>query len=458
VQLNTYARFFRGLNYYQAGTSDDALGGRSRGSAHFREAVEDLEILLGSNVAEEIRPIAYRTRGVALTRLGRSAEAVNAYEELIEAAVSDEERSDFALMRMELYYDQEQIEHTERAAWALIGANFVDDNDRGFYKKERAYLVLVSLFLEQERYAEALKTAREALQRYPQSAEQPTLLLASGRSLFAMEEFAAAAQEFGRLIGAHPTHPDLPAAYYQQGFCYEILGEYEQAAAAFGALGRNYPADPLAPDALYRAGENLYNGSRFEEALTYYLDLDTGYAQSAFAPQALYSASWTYMDLEQEEASITTMQRLAQRYPASEYARYAQFSIGDYYYSKKQYEPALAAYQAVVDRYDGTTEADKAKGLVAELEEDMASRDYEVVIVAFESKRYPEAVEGFEAIFKKYPRSYSALAALANKGVALEKLGADKDARQTYERVLELAVDEKSGDIVKFVKLRLEHL
>ena len=51
------------------------------------------------------------------------------------------------------------------------------------------------------------------------------------------------------------------------------------------------------------------------------------------------------------------------------------------------------------------------------------------------------------------------MAGLANKGVALEHLGDSEDARQTYEKVLEIAADSPDNtNIVEFVKLRLGNL
>jgi len=458
-RLRAFALFFRGLAYYSLGTGADAAGDTLTGSEYFQVSVDDLERLLQTDPAADLRAVAYRTRGVALTRLGRSADAVNTYKILIAAAPTAEERSEFELMLMELYYDQGQLEQTEEAARGLIAAEVAAGDSAGKAIKERAYFVLVSLLLEQERYEEALTAARQALQRYPQSANRATLLSVSARSLFFLERYEEAIRAFDRFIAAYPEHPDLPSAYYQLGYCHEILGQYERAAGAFRILANRYPDDALTPDALYRCGENLYNGSKFQDALEVYLELSREFPQTAFAEKALYSASWTYMDLDQEQASIAAMERLVDEYPGSDYARYAQFSIGDYYYSKKEFERAQEAYRRVIEAHPGTQEAQKAAGLLVDIDEDLASREYDEVFVEFDRGNYAAAADGFERIYARYPRSYSALAALANKGVALEHLGNSGEARQTYEKVLEMAADNPDdANIVEFVKLRLNNL
>jgi len=452
--LNTFALFFRGLAHYNVGAAADAAGDTLAGSASFRASVDDLDGVLQADPAVDLRGVAYRTRGVALTRLGRSAEAVETYRILIAAAPTAEERSEFELMLMELYYDQDQLEQTEEVARGLVAASA----DRGAVQ-ERAYFVLVSLLLEQERYEEAHRLAQRALREYPETDNRGTLLSASARCLFLLERYEEAISAFRRFIDESGQHPDLPSALYQLGYSYEIIGKYEQAAGAFRALAERFPADGMAADALYRSGENLYNSSKFDAALDVYMELYDRYPDSAFAEKGLYSASWTYMDLGQEGPSIATMQRLVESYPAGDYARFAQFSIGDYYYSKKDYAPAERAYRRVVEEYPGTQESDKAIGLLTDIDEDLASQEYDLVFAEFDTGHYVTAVRGFDELYARHPKTYSALAGLANKAVALEHLGNKEAARETYETVLDVAAGSPDyASLEEFARLRLGEL
>jgi tetratricopeptide (TPR) repeat protein len=452
-QLDAFSLFFRGLAYYQLAGRADAAGDTSSGSGYYRDAVGDLDQLLEQEIdaAADLRGVAYRTRGVALTRLGRSAEAVGTYRILIDQAATDQERAEFELMLMELYYDQGQVAETEKVARRLAA----DDGPTA----ERAYFVLVSLLLEQERYKEVLPAADAALARYPQSANRATMMSVRGRSLFFLERYEDAIEAFGDFIATFPTHTDMASAYYQLGYAHEILGQYEKAAQSFVRLARLYPDDPLAADALYRGGENFYNTSDFTQGLEVYLRLAEIYPQSDFAAKALYSAAWTYMDMGREDESVAAMRGLVQKYPHSEFARYAQFSVGDYFYSKKDYRQAQAAYSLVVSGYKGSDEASKAEQLLRDLDEDLASLAYDTVFVEFDRGNYASAVKGFDDIIQQYPGSYSALAALANKGVALEHLGDSEAARGTYQEVIAVAAtDPDNANLAEFAKLRLENL
>lgn len=457
--LAAFSQFFRGIAHYQSGAGLDAAGDSLAGGAHFEAAVADLEAVLASGGSAEIRLVSFRTRGVALTRLGRSEQAVQAYEDLIAAAPSAVERAEFQLMLMELHYDLGRLEQTKSTARSLIGSDFDEDDNSEFAIRDRAYFVLVSVLLEEDQYADAYRAAQTALRRYPASANRPTLMMVSARALFFNEQYSKAASAFGRFVDAFAAHPDAGQALYQKGYAHEILGEYEAAAGSFRDMAQRYPSHNLVADALYRAGENLYNGSRFDDALGVFMQVVEQHGDTEAAEKSLYSAAWTYMDLDREAESLGAMERLVASYPGSGFARYAQFSIGDYYYGKKQFERAGTAYEKVVGMFPGTAEADKAQALLGDVREDLASLAYEGAFEYFQRGDYAAAVRGFEQIFAAYPGSYSALAALANKGVALEHLGDSAQARQVYENVLAAATDDpETNDISKFARLRLENL
>ncbi len=461
-QLGAFCLFFRALASFRLGTANDAAGDTLAAAEKFGSSVSDLEHLLSDAVdiaTPEMRSVAYRTRGVALTRLSRSEEAVVNYRILIASAAAPEERSDFELMLMELYYDLEQLDETAKTARDIIAAEFQDDNTAGFYKKERAHLVLTSVLLETEQYRETVRTAREAIARYPGSAELATLRLASARALFSLEDYAEAARAFDTFLAWHPDNVETPAAYYQLGYAHELLGNYDDAATAFGTLAERFPEQEVAPEAQYRSGENLYNSGRFEEALIPYREVGLRYPGSAAAEKAMYSAAWTYMDLEREADSIDAMRRLVAEFPQGRYARLAQFSIGDYAYSKKHLQEAREAYGRVVTMFAGTPEAEKAEELIADLTEDIAGRAYEAAFADLDGGRYLTAVQKFTKLHSAYPSTYSGLAALANKGVALEKMGDSRQARATYEQVIELTATNQAAEaILKFVRLRLANL
>jgi outer membrane assembly lipoprotein YfiO len=458
-QLTAFALFFRGLAQYELGSREDAAGDSPVAVLHYERCVANLDSAVIYDISPQARSVAYRTRGTALTRLGRAAQAVRNYSELIRSALSAEERSDYQLLLMELYYDQRQLDEAERVAQEIVRGVFEDDREAGFFKKERAYSVLSSAYLEQKRYRDALAVASEGLAKFPDVGESAAMAFVVGRSLYFLEEYPRAARAFRTYIAHYPDRDEAPSAYYHLGYCYEIIGEYDRAAEAFGTMVDQFPQHALVPDALYRFGENLYNDRKFREALDAYMEVERRAPSTPFAPKALYSASWTYLDLDRPEDGIRTMRRLVATYPESDYARFAQFSIGDYYYSIKDYRTAQADYRKVAERFPTSEEAAKVKALLADLDEDLAGQEYDRVFPDFEKKNYDAAARGFRAIADQYPGTYSALAALANLGVALEHLGDVKGARRAYDRVIAAGdEDPENKDVVEFSKIRLKNL
>jgi len=458
-QLAAFALFFRGLTQYEIGSTADAEGDSTAALSYYERSLADLDSAVAHDISPKARSVAYRTRGTALTRLGRAVQAVGNYSALIESALSPEERSDFQLLLMELYYDQRQLDEVERVAKEIVRGDFRDDRAAGFFKKERAYSVLSSAYLEQKRYKEALSIAREGLEHFPDEGESAAMAFVVGRSLYFLEDYPEAAQAFRTYIHKYPDHAETPSAHYHLGYCYEIIGDYDKAAESFRTIVDRFPSHTLVSDALYRSAENLYNNRAFQEALDTYLEVERRFPGTAFGEKALYSAAWTYMDLDRPEDGVATMKRLVATYPEGEYARFAQFSIGDYYYSIKDYRAAQEAYRTVVEMFPAAEEATKATALLADLDEELASQEYDRVFLDFEKKNYDVAARGFRSIADQYPETYSALAALANLGVALEHLGDVKGARQAYDRAIATGGEELDHkDVVDFVKIRLKNL
>lgn len=457
--LTSFARLFRGLAEYELGKEEDSRGDSASAVLHYENCISDLDSFLSGEVPPKARLVAYRTRGTALIRLGRAEQTVRNYSQLIESAISPEERSDYQLLLMELYYDQEKLEDAERVAEEIIAGDFVDDDRAGFFKRERAYSVLSSVYMEQGRYRDALRTASEGLKRFPHGTESGAMGFVVGRALYLLERYEEAAEAFRSYIREHPDHPELPSGYYHLGYCYEILGRYEEAAEVFRTLAEKFPDHEFVPDALYRMGENLYNATKFRRALEIYLEVARRFPDTEFAPRALYSAAWTYLDLGRPEEAVGTMEELVALYPESDYARYAQFSVGDYYYSTKDYRKAQEAYRKVIRMFPGTEEARKAEALLLDLEEDIASEEYEMAFAEFQKGNYDYAARAFREIAEAHPETYTALAALANLGVALEHLGDAEGARQAYMKVISLGGDDPDNrEVVEFAKARLQNL
>jgi len=455
----TSARFLRALNNYELGKLSDAAGDSAAGGGYYDLVVSDLEFVLEQEIVPKMRNVAYRTLGTAATRLGRADQTIRYYDELIAATEDSEERAGFLLLLTELYYDQRRFDETAETARRLIAETFQDHDDMGYFLTERAYSVLASAELERRQYEAALAAATEGLEKYPSSGESPSMAFAVGLSQYFLKEYDAAGTSFDRYVDRFPRDARSLEGMYYAGQCRQILGEYEAAAERFLRVADTFPRSSYVPEALFLAAENLYNAYRFQDALETYERVREQFPQGEFADDAAYSSAWALFELKQMEAGVATMEELVERHPGSVHAPRAQFTVGDYYYSIREYGKAQNAYARLVDRYPTSDEATRARDLVREVDEEIASQMYEEAVAEYQARNFDAAVAMFQRIATEHPRTYTALAALGNMGVALEELGEEDRAEAAYQEVLTTAGEDPTHqEVVDFAKARLAHL
>ena len=458
-QLTVSARFMRGLAYYEIGKDHDAAGEKGEAVRTYERSAEDLKAVLRSSPTPKMRNIAYRTLGTAMIKLGRSEETIQTYSALIASVTAPEERAGFQLLLMELYYDQRRFEETNHVARSIVASSFEDTNEGGYFRKERAYSVLSGALLELKQYEESMAAAKEGLERYPDSGESAALAFTLGLAYYGSEEYGMAARSFEEYVRRFPGERNVLFGTYYAGQSYQILGEYEKAAGAFRRIVRKFPKSPQAPESLFLCGENLYNALQFEASQKTFEELLERYPNSAFADDALYSLAWVYLDLNQTDKGLEAMETLVARFPESPHASRAQYTIGDHYYSVKKYAQAQEVYRRVIRVYPESEEAAKAAQLIQELNEERASRLYDEAFLEFERRNYTLAVQKFQELVERFPDTYTALAALANMAVAWEHLGDRRRAKELYDKVIVRgAGDVAKAEVVRFAKLRLEHL
>lgn len=459
AQIIASGCFLRGLVHYEVSRLQDAAGDSAAGMRHSEAAAQDLRQTLDADLPAKMKNIAYRTLGTTMTRLGRSAETIRYYKELIANTPEVQERVGFQLLLMEIYYDQHQFDEAVQAARQLIRESFADSDEMSYFLKERAYSILSSVELERENYPQALAAAQEGLTRYPRSGESASMAFVVGLTQYLLQEYAAASAGFARYIEQFPDDRRAAEGHYYAGLSQQILGEYAAAAGWFHRLADRFAGSPLAAEGLFLSGENFYNALQFQQAYDAQAELLRRYPDSEYADDALYSAAWALFELKRLEEGVGQMRQLVSRFPDSPHAPRAQYTIGDSYYSDRNYRPAQEAYRQVVALFPKSPEAVRAAPLVAELEEQQANLLYEQAVAKYQQSDYQEAIRLYQSVAEQFPGTYSAFAALGNMGVALEELGDARRAAQTYRDVIaKVGADSTFQEVAEFARARLKHL
>lgn len=458
-QIISSGLFLRGLAHYEVGRRMDAAGDSLAGTRNFERSTQDMRRLLEVDISLQMRNIAYRTLGTAMTRLGRSEATIRYYAELIASTTDVQERVGFELLLLELYYDQRRFEEAIEVGEKLIREDFEDNDEMGYFLVERAYSILASAQLERKRYAEALAAAGVGLSRYPRSGERASMAFVIGLGHYFLQQYAEAVAGFVNYVEQFPRDRRQLEGCYYAAQCYQILGEYGKAATWFRRVLDQFGPSEYASEALFLCAENLYNALQFEAALNTYEELLADFPHSEYADDAMYSSAWALFELKRMEEGVQRMEQLVAGFTRSMHAPRAQFTIGDYYYSIKDYRRAQEGYRKLVDLSPQSPEAGRAGELIIELDEEIASQIYDRAVEHYQRQDYRKAIQLYQEIAAQYPATYTAFAALGNMGVALEDIGEKQQAEQAYKRVIARAGgDPAYGEVVAFARARLGHL
>jgi len=433
-----------------------------RGTAFYQmeeneSAVADLEELLASQPALNLKDQAHRLLGQCYVRMGRRAEAIKDYTAIIEASDDPQEKAEYTLLLGELFYSLERFSEAIDKCNEVIALNFVDaDNGRGYMLKERAYFVMGDAYSRQENFREGSRTFTAALKRFPRGNLAADLLFGKAVSQFVLEEFEEAISLLDEFISRFPQNPNMENAYYFLAYSHLRETEFARAAEWFGKLADRYPESEVAAEALFQQGENLFNLTRYEEAASAYTRVVRENGDSEFVDNAIYNMGWCYFELDRTEEAVEQFGNLLSRFPDSQFAPSAQFTIGDYHFNQKEYEQASLAYNSVVDQYPGSDMVPEAQSLLSELKEIKAYFDYEEAMALFDSADYPKAAEALQNVVDAYPETETRAGAMANLGMSYEYLRKWKNAAQVYEQLVDSYAEQpESTAAVAFAR---EHL
>ncbi len=447
----------RGGAYYEVAKQQDAIADTAKARVSYEVSLDDMKALLESDPAPQIKDSAFRTLGAGMIRLGRQEEAASYYQELIAASDDPQEQATFSMLLTELYYDQQDFVQAEKFARQLLDMQFEDDNQAGYYRKERAYSIIGNALLQQKKYEEAARIFAQGLKRYPNSGESGNLAFSKGFAEISYGDYDTAAKSFKSFVDKYPRNANRIHGQYYLAHSLQALTQFKAAAAAFTELVERYLQSQYEEEALFLIGENYYNEQAFAEAVTAYQALLAKYPQGPYGGSAQYALAWSFVEQEEMEQAVGAMQDLVANYPESEFAPKAQFTIGDYYYNIQSYDEAMAAYEKVLKLYPNSEEASRATTLVEELSEIQASFSYNEAMKLFEAKDYERAVPALQKIIHDYPGTYTELAAYCNLGLVYEITRQWSQAVENYQVVEEKGGDKpENADVVSFAKLHRE--
>jgi TolA-binding protein len=353
------ARALKALSAGGVGRSPEALYWRARAEMETGDAAAALAsvdaALETRDLDGELRDQLFVTRGDALSDLGRGEEAVRSYGR------SDSEYAMYAASVEAL--NKGQVDEAVRLAGSLIQAHPETE-----YRAE-LQLILGEGLLAEGRHQQAERAFLAALEADEGGELGARVLSRAGWCRFLGENFAGAAELFGRVVREHESAPEAREALYMLGRSQESAGDGARALKSLRAYVDRYPDGERRGEALMglarldteggarwleqtlkeggdgqRSGFALFElaerdmeAGRTAEALQRYEQLVQRYPDDPNVPSALYGSGWCSYQSGDYAAATGPLERLVGtegvdaelRTAASELLVWAWSKVGD---------------------------------------------------------------------------------------------------------------------------------
>jgi TolA-binding protein/DNA-binding beta-propeller fold protein YncE len=174
-------------------------------------------------------------------------------------------------------------------------------------------------FLQNRRYAEALKDFQSVIDAYPTSSVADDAMLEIARYQFEVSrDFAAAEQTIDQLVKKYPRADATPQAHVMLGRLLlarsHARADAETALASFERAARLFPESGVAPAAGFFAGEVLRLIGRSDEALERYELVSASYPKDPWASRSMLGAAAGLVAAGRITPAMEKLQRVRQRF------------------------------------------------------------------------------------------------------------------------------------------------
>jgi len=171
-------------------------------------------------------------------------------------------------------------------------------------------------------------------------------------------------------------------------------GLYTEAAAEFLNMIKANKDTVFKKDIYYSAAECYFALKDYKASEDNFRKITADGADTRLVPEACLMVAKIYFEKNELNKAIVESLRAARSFPEAGIADDAILVIGDSYREKKEYRQALIEYYKVVSDHPGSDSADDALYSIADIYDRVKEvRDYE------------RAVEMYEKLVRRYPRS-----------------------------------------------------
>ncbi len=415
-ELAASVAFLLGENLYLAGKHADAADAFARFLEQYQKDAQ-----------------ADRARlrlGLALHRTGRLEDAIDALTQVAGLAAKDELYRPALLALGDAHFQRSEWKAAARRLSDYLG--LAQDPPSA----DDALLKLGLAQQRQEQFAEALKTFDQLIERFPQSPQRLQAMFERGQTLVALtrldaaaqafenvlkegaasrfaahawnhlaalaaqrKDFAAAAEQFGRVSEMATDSPMAPEAAFGQAEALLAGEKFAEAGAAFTRFIERFPSDARVPRARVQLALSLARQNRCPDALKVIEQVDQAGTQElpeALAAAARYEQAWCLRSLGRNDEAAAAYRKLLDKAAASEFGVHAMLDLAAIEADAKRFESAEALLEQLRTRIERDDKVSR------EVREQSA---YRLSVCAYERGRDAEAGEYFEQFIANFSDS-----------------------------------------------------
>ncbi|MEX0939085.1 MAG: tetratricopeptide repeat protein [Pirellulales bacterium] len=396
-----------------AAESNLQLGNHQQAADQYARLIEQF------NMRSEID--AWRVRqAVALQLAGKHAEVVEVLSGAVEQIEDASARAEALLVLGSSQFDLDQFDAAGESLQASLSAQPMGGG------ADRTMLLLARTQRAQGKLPEAIATAEQLIERFPNSGTLDQAYFRLGEFHEAAGNAAAAAGAFAHLRDTWPDSSLIPYALLGLGWAQINTDHPGDAAGTLSDLIEKYPQHELIPrgryaravarqqtkdftgalediqaylsteprdkarfDALYVRGLCESGLEQYDKAASTFSTIVSDQPEYEALDKVLYELGWCHVELNRAAEAATVFARLVEQHGDSPLAAECAFRVGEIRYDAKEYEQAAENYRIAVEKAAASPVEERAL--------------HKLAWSHFQQKQYQQAAEAFRQQLGEYP-------------------------------------------------------
>ncbi|MFA5033077.1 MAG: tetratricopeptide repeat protein [bacterium] len=281
-------------------------------------------------------------------KLNRFSESANEFAQFSADYPNDK------LCAKALYYSAMSFYYNNNISKSLEYLSKVRNNYPDFELMESVYYWLGKLYYSQSNFQASLDELKLLISKFPESKSVPESYLLCGDCYYNIPSYDSAICYYNKITGPE-WH--LDEARFRIEKCYFKLGKYYSYVDFLSNFIRKYPDSPRSPSLAIEIARYWVKKERFSDAVAAYNKMIQQFSWSNIIKDAKYELAQCYLQVGKSDEAINIYQELLQ----TSLCQKVQLKIANTYFEIENYNQALNEYNTIIEKYPKSSEAKEAK-------------------------------------------------------------------------------------------------